>query len=578
MSKRWLSLPTQAEPAAELGKALGISPLVAGLLLHRGLTDPQSAQEFLQPDLALLHPPSLLPNMDAGVDRLVAALQGGEPLLIFGDYDADGVTAVSLLVRLLKPLAKGGLRYYVPKRLEEGYGLNMEAIKRAAERGARLILTVDCGIGARAEVAAARELGVEMIVTDHHQPGENIPEGVPIIDPHLPGSRYPFPDLAGVGVAFKLAQALVERGLIPWDELRRHLDLVALGTVADVVPLLGENRVLAYHGLAQLNRTEHPGLRALLEITRLQGRAITAGHVGFVLAPRLNAMGRLGDASTGVQLLLTNSPDKGLEIAKLLEGENRERQRIEAQVLTEALSQIRSQVDLEQEKAIVLAAPGWHPGVIGIVASRLVENFHRPAVLIALDGGEGRGSGRSIPGFNLHQGLARCARHLERFGGHEAAAGLTIRSDKLGEFTREFTAVARAEIAEAMLEPTLKVEAEIALGEATLALSREIARLAPYGQANPAPVLACRGVRVVDRRTVGENNKHLKMRVTHGGVKRDAIGFNLGEFLPEVAAGGLADLAFTVEENSFNGATDVQLCLRDLNCRAQADTGQAAPA
>ncbi|MGE5550059.1 MAG: single-stranded-DNA-specific exonuclease RecJ [Bacteroidota bacterium] len=576
MPKRWRLLPESTEAARQLAGALGIAPLVAQLLIHRGLAEPGLAQRFLHPDLAHLHPPSLLPNLDAGVARLIKAFQEGERLLIYGDYDVDGVTSVSLLMRLFKPLARGQIYYQVPKRLEDGYGLSLESVRRAAQQGIKVILTVDCGISAVAEVAAAREMGLDVIVTDHHQPGPVLPEAAAVIDPKLPGSRYPFTELAGVGVAFKLGQALVERGLLARQELLRHLDLVALGTVADVVPLIDENRILAHFGLAQLNRTELPGLRALLEVTRLDGREITSGQVGFVLAPRLNASGRLGDASAGIRLLLTADLERGREIARALERENQERQRIEAVVLGEALQLIKERVDLDRERAIVLGAQGWHPGVIGIVASRLIETFHRPTILIAFDGDVGRGSGRSIPGFNLHWGLSQCAEHLERFGGHEAAAGLEIRWERLEGFARAFGEVARAAIPATALEPTLRVEGQIGLPEATLALAKEIARLAPYGQGNPMPVLACRGAKVLDCRGVGENSRHLKVKVAHGGVVREGIGFNLGAILPEIAAVNEVDLAFVVEQNTFNGATDVQLNLRDLACAARVEDRDAS--
>ncbi|NLG84561.1 MAG: single-stranded-DNA-specific exonuclease RecJ [Firmicutes bacterium] len=566
-ARRWRAIPAEPEKAGRIARLLGVSPLIGQLLLNRGLEDPDRAHRFLFPALEHLHPPALLPGLPQAVERLMAAFRREEKILIFGDYDVDGITATSLLVRLLQPLAKGGIYYYVPKRLEEGYGLSVEVMKKAARQGVKLILTVDCGITARAEVAYARELGMEVIVTDHHQPGEEIPAAAAVIDPKLPGSRYPFPELAGVGVAFKLALALAERGLVPKEELFRHLDLVALGTIADVVPLLDENRVLACYGLRQLNRTENPGLRALLEVTRLAEREVNAGHVGFILAPRLNATGRLGDASPGVKLLLTGNPERARSIARDLERDNQERQRLENKLLEEARARIAAEIDLERERAIVLAAAGWHPGVIGIVASRLVESFHRPVVLISLEGEEGRGSGRSIPGFNLYQGLATCAAHLERFGGHEAAAGLTIRSEKVEEFARAFTEMARTGIPPSLLEPTLRIEAEVGLAEADLALAREVARLAPYGPGNPAPVLACREVEVLDCRGVGEENKHLKLRVAQAGAVREGIGFNFGAAVAEVAASRTVDLAFTLEESSFNGTTDVQLCLRDLICR-----------
>lgn len=570
MAKHWRMLPGNPEKAREMAARLGVHPLVAQLLLHRGLADPDVAARFLHPDLAHLHAPVLLPNIQAGLDRLIAALRGNERILIFGDYDVDGMTAVSLLMRLLKPLATGGILYYVPNRLEEGYGLSAEVIARAAARGVKLIVTVDCGIAGCREVEYARELGVDVIVTDHHEPGEEIPDAVAVIDPKLPGSAYPHPDLAGVGVAFKLAQALCEEGLIRQEDLWRHLDLVALGTIADVVPLVDENRILVHHGLARLARTEHPGLRALLEKVHLRDREITAGQVGFVLAPRLNATGRLGDAGHGVRLLLTDDPERARELAGLLERENQERQRIEEKVLREALALIDEQVDLGRERAIVLAAAGWHPGVIGIVASRLVEVFHRPTILIAVEGDEGRGSGRSIPGFNLYAGLARCSEFLTRFGGHEAAAGLSIERERVAGFTEAFGAVARSAITESMMEPVLRVEAEVGLIDASLALAREIARLAPHGPGNPTPVLACRDLKLVDCRGVGEDGKHLKIRVACSGAARDGIGFNLGSRLPDVTAAESLDLAFTLEENTFNGQTEVQLNLRDVACRGRA--------
>ncbi|MGE5530345.1 MAG: single-stranded-DNA-specific exonuclease RecJ [Patescibacteria group bacterium] len=538
---------------------------MARLLLNRRLDDPDAVDRFLHPDLARLHPPALLPGLPEGLARLAAALRGGEKILIFGDYDADGVTAVSLLMRLLQPLAKGRVFYYVPKRLAEGYGLSLEALERAARHGINLVLTVDCGISARAEIAAARALGLDVIVTDHHQPGPDVPEeAVAVIDPKLPGAGYPFTELAGVGLAFKLGQGLAEMGLISREELLRHLDLVALGTVADIVPLVDENRILAHFGLEQLNHTENPGLRALLDVVHLQDREITAGHIGFVLAPRLNASGRLGDAALGVRLLLAAEEGRAEEIARALERENEERQRIEAKVLAEAVGMIEAEIDLSRERAIVLASPDWHPGVIGIVASRLVEAYYRPVILVSMNGEEGRGSGRSIPGFNLHRGLSRCASHLVRFGGHEAAAGLTVRREAMSGFTVEFLAAAREELLEGALEPTLRIEAEIGLDEVTLALAREVARLAPHGAGNPSPVLACRGARLIDCRSVGENGRHLKVKVAKNGAIRDGIGFSLGAMRAEAAAGGLFDLAFTVEENTFNGATDVQLNLRDL--------------
>lgn len=560
----WRLCPPEPGLCRGLAEELGVSQVVAQILINRGICDAAAARPFLHGTMNLLADPYLFPGMDRAVQRLVQAIRNGETILVYGDYDVDGVTSVSLLMRLLLPVARGRLVYYIPNRLEEGYGLNIDALERAAGKGVRVVVTVDCGINALDEARRARDLGLDLIITDHHEPPAELPEALAVMDPKIAGCPYPFKDLAGVGMAFRLADALAGELGISRETLLGELDLVALGTVADVVPLTGENRILVKYGLQRLNNTANEGLKALIAVSGLQGKSITTGHLGFALAPRINAAGRLGNSHSGVQLFLSTDPDKAADLARQLDGGNRTRQAIETRLADEAAAQAETLLEKGDRRTLVLAGEGWHHGVIGIVASKIVERFYRPTILLALDGDEGRGSGRSIPGFHLYHALELCSSHLTRFGGHEYAAGLSIDRREIESFAQQFEAHAQDCLADDDMIPSLRVDAQIDLSEATLDLARQLALLAPYGPRNPEPVLAANDVYLDALRGVGENGKHLKVQAVKKLARVDGIGFGMGSMLDSLQQGGPVNLAFSLGENEWNGRTSVQLMLKDI--------------
>jgi single-stranded-DNA-specific exonuclease len=562
--KVWKILNNTSREAELLAQGLGISPLLAQLLLNRGINRTEQAVEFLTPDLQRLHDPFLFPEMERATRRLQQAIAANEYVLIYGDYDVDGITSIALMVRVLAKYLPGRLLYYIPKRLEEGYGLHLSSLERAFAKGVRLIITVDCGISATSEADYLKEQGVDLIITDHHEPQGALPDAYAIINPKVPGCSYPFAQLAGVGVAFNLLQGLAR--LMPEIKSRlfNNLDLVAFGTVADIVPLMAENRILVKYGLEQLNQTDNIGLQALIEVLGLKDREVNCGHIGFILAPRINAAGRLGNPSIGVKLFLTADAQQAKQFAKDLDQENQNRQEIENAVLAEAQLQIEAEPQLADEHALVLAGEGWHLGVIGIVASRLVELYHRPVILIGLDGAEGRGSGRSIAGFNLFEAVEQCGEYLVKFGGHEFAAGLSILRERIPDFKAAFLKLAKERLRPEDLQPVLRVESMVELNGVTLDLVRELDKLAPCGPSNPTPVLGCRALSLIGFRSVGENGKHLKIKVKSANVIREGIGFNLGFLHPELASTQEVDLAFSLEENVWNGASTVQLNLKDV--------------
>lgn len=562
--KVWKVVENPPELGDELARKLGVSPLLGQLLINRGITDVDKADAFLMPDLKQLHDPFLFKMMGQAVDRLEQAVKKQEQILIYGDYDVDGVTSVALMIRVLSKLIPGKILYYIPKRLEEGYGLHLSSLEKALGRGVQLIITVDCGITAFEEGIYLKSKGIDLIVTDHHQPQAELPEACAIIDPKVAEAGYPFTQLAGVGVAFKLLQGLAVRFPEIKECLFANLDLVAFGTVADIVPLLEENRILVKYGLLRLQKTGNIGLQALIQSAGLGEREINAGHIGYLLAPRINAAGRMGNPSVGVKLFLTNNTLQAMDFAKELEKENQSRQVTENVVLQEAQSQIESEPELAQEHALVLAGEGWHLGVIGIVASKLVEIYHKPVILIGFEGDEGRGSGRSITGFNLFNAIEACSRHLVRYGGHEFAAGLTVTREKFRDFKKAFLNQVRADLKTEDLLPWLKIESLVALDGVTLDLARELGKLAPCGSANPTPVLGCKSLELVEHRSVGENGKHLKLKVSHENIIREGIGFNLGSLHQELASTKEVDLAFSLEENNWNGSIQVQLNLKDI--------------
>lgn len=567
--KVWKIVETPLEQAYELAKQLGVSPLLGQLLVNRGITDPEKASAFLAPKIDQLPDPFLFKDMGQAVDRLEKAVKDQEQVLVYGDYDVDGVTSVALFIRVLGRLLPGKILYYIPKRLEEGYGLHLSSLQRAASKGVKLVITVDCGITAVEESRYLKNNGIDLIITDHHEPQTDLPEACAIIDPKVPGSGYPFSQLAGVGVAFKLLQGLASRIPDLKERLFKNLDLVAFGTVADIVPLLEENRIIVKYGLEQIRKQENVGMRALIQTAGLGEREIDTGHIGYLLAPRINAAGRMGNPSIGVKLFLTNDPVQALDLAKELEKENQRRQLIENKVLQEAQLQIEAEPEFVQEHALVLAGEGWHPGVIGIVASKLVEIYHKPVILVGFEGDEGRGSGRSIAGFNLFEAIEACGQYLVRYGGHEFAAGLTVARDQFPDFKRAFLNIAKASLNQEDLLPWLKIESMIDLTGIDLELVRELNKLAPCGPANPTPILGCKALQLVEYRNVGENGKHLKLKVSAANVIREGIGFNLGSLNQELASTKEVDLAFSLEENNWNGSTQVQLNLKDVVARGK---------
>ncbi len=567
--RRWRIAEGPPEAAAAaLARTLGVAPLLAGLLIRRGCGTPEAARTFLDAPLEALYDPREMRGMDAAVQRLRAAVARREPILVCGDYDVDGVSGMALLVAGLTR-AGAEVAYAVPRRLEHGYGLPVQIVEQAAAAGIRLLLTVDHGIAAHEAVARARERGMDVIVCDHHLPPPTLPPATAILNPRQAGCAYPFKELCGVGIAFKLLQALFGPGAS--EELWPLLDLVALGTIADLVPLLGENRILVTHGLVRLAATSRPGLRALAEVAGipLSGpRGVPAGRVAFGLAPRINAAGRLDDAAAAVRLLLTQDPAEARALAAELDRQNRERQELEGTILADALAQADAVHDLHRDRAIVLASPTWHPGVIGIVAARLVERFGRPTALIATGGSEARGSARSAAGWHIADALGRCADLLLHYGGHRAAAGFALRPDRIEAFRARFLALAAQELSEDDLVPTLVAEAEVGLGAVDLPLADGLARLGPYGVGNPEPVLVARRLQVMQGpRLVGQN--HLKMKVRQSPQDREpvqAIGFNLGPFADQLnrQASPWVDLAFVPERNVWNDREILQLRVKDL--------------
>lgn len=562
--RRWKIRELEQPRADMLVRECGILPLVARILVNRGIVEPEAARRFLGGSLADIHDPFLLRGMEPAVIRLATAVVGGEPICIYGDYDVDGITAVALLVSFFRTLG-ANVFYHIPLRLEDGYGLSAEGIASVSEQGARVIVSVDCGITAVAEAELCRQLGVDLIITDHHTPGEVIPPAHAVINPHQPGCTFPFKSLAGVGVAFNLLIALRSRlrdtghfaGRTE-PNLREYLDLVALGTIADIVPLTDENRIFVSYGLRELTASPRPGIQALKTVAGVDD-AVTCGAVGFRLAPRLNAAGRLEDAALGVDLLLSGDRQRAGVMAESLDASNTERQALEQQILRDALAMVRGEPGGTGRKSIVLASEAWHPGVIGIVASRLVDIFHRPTILIAMQDGNGRGSGRSIPGFHLHDALHACADHLVKFGGHKYAAGLSIDEATLEKFVTDFEMVADGLLSSEDLLPELAIDAEVVPDDLTLHLAEQLESLAPFGMGNPEPVFVLRDVRVLERRVLKE--RHLKMRLSTGGRTIDAIGFNM---VGKDGPGERCDIVFTFGVNIWKGKKSLQLRLKDF--------------
>ncbi|MEI2721267.1 MAG: single-stranded-DNA-specific exonuclease RecJ [Gemmatimonadales bacterium] len=553
---RWRVAPApDPEAAASLAAALSLPLPLAKLLVQRGYAEEARARAFLRPTLDALAEPLTLAGMVDAVAIIRRAVAAGSPILVHGDYDVDGQCATALLTRALR-LAGATVHPFVPHRTTDGYDFGAAGLAEAERVGAGLILTCDCGTNAIDAVASAKAAGRLVIITDHHLPGPLLPAADAIINPQRADDQAGLGMMCGTGIAFKLVQALVEPLGLPASLPLHLLDYVAIATIADVVPLVGENRILVKHGLRLLQESRWAGLRALLAQCDLAGKTVRAGQVGFTLAPRLNAVGRIADAKDGVRLLLLDDEREAASLAATLDRLNRERQALDQQIQDDAMALVESEyADPTLHPAIVLAGEGWHPGVIGIVASRVVERYGRPTFLIGLDGAVGKGSGRSIEGFDLHAALTACGDLLTRYGGHRMAAGLTIPSDQVAAFRERFVGVARAQLTVDDLGPTQRVDLELPLGEVTDELERLGRHLEPCGMGNAAPVLGARRVRLQGSRTVGE--KHLKTSLAADGRVVDAIAFGWADRAAGFAD-ALVDVAFRLERNEFRGVSSLQ--------------------
>jgi single-stranded-DNA-specific exonuclease len=551
---------------AELAEQLDIPVNIIRILASRGIITSGAIKEFLYPDIGMLRDPFTLKSMTEAVERVSQALFNNEKILVYGDYDVDGITATSLLFIVLNKLG-AQVDFFLPNRLVEGYGLAHERLEQAQRDGVKLIITVDTGINAVEEVQYAKSLGIDVVITDHHEQGAGLPEAVAVVNPKRHDCDYR-DELSGVGVAFKFAQALMQSLGQDKADLEEHLDLVALGTAADIVPLIGENRILTKFGIQQIARTTKPGLKSLAFVSGLMGKKISTGQVVFVLAPRINAIGRLGDAAEAIRLLATKDESVASQIARKLDQENKRRKQIDEETLQEALAQMEERVDLESDKAIVLAGHDWHQGVIGIVASRLVERYHLPAVMISITNGKGKGSARSIPGFHLCEALKHCEEYLERYGGHKYAAGLSIKEEHIEDFRRKFIAVSGSGLSSEDITPKLNIDLEIKLADINDDFMNSLEAFAPFGPQNMRPIFLTRSCEIAGGAyVVGKN--HLKMRVRQGRSTVDVIGFGFGDMASRISSEGcLVDIVYALEYNTYNDITRIQIRLRDIKLTA----------
>jgi single-stranded-DNA-specific exonuclease len=647
--KKWVIPPLNRNLQTEISNSLCISPLLSQLLINRDLTDVESARVFMQSNLSLLSDPLLLPDIERSSERIIDALSKGEKITVYGDYDVDGISATALMVQCLETLSKlywdekSVIDYYIPDRLEEGYGLSVAAINTLNQMGTKVIITVDCGVNSFEEAKLAREHGIDLIITDHHEPGGELLDNHKItkakslessssddslleiqgqtecshgcdgafglINPKLASSNYPFRELSGVGVAFMLAWALgqrasarTERGGVSRAEavrspskqkvanefkdfLMEAIGLAALGTIADVVPLKNENRILAKHGLNALRYSENPGIKALKEVVKLNDKKIYSHHVGFNLGPRINAAGRVGNAKKGVELLTTKCQSTAKEIAEYLESENKRRQIIQSDILESARKKILNDIDIDSDMAIIISDESWHQGVIGVVASRLVSEFHKPVIIIALDGEVGHGSARSIPNFHLYNALIKCQESfvdrkiLISFGGHAQAAGLSILKKDISEFKEMFNTVSIEQTEGEDLTPALNIDLEVKLSSISMELFKELKCLSPHGEGNPVPVFATRDVKVVGQmRRFGVSGKHLGFYVRQGDVSFKAVAFGMGDKMDLIKQNnGYCSIAYILKEpyqraaNSLSNYNDamykeaIELQLKDIS-------------
>jgi single-stranded-DNA-specific exonuclease len=570
LNKKWCIAEVSDDKALALGKELNIPTTVAVLLVNRGIMTAEEATLYLKSDLSQLHDPFLMAGMDDAVKRVMSAIENEESITVFCDYDVDGVTSAAFLTHFFRDL-NCPVKAYLPERQAEGYGLNSDAVRKIREQGSSLMITADCGITGVKEVALANELGLDVIVTDHHQVGEEgLPKAVAVLNPHREECDYPFRFLSGVGLAFKLALG-VRSGLhtagrkkedLP--NMKRHLDLFALGTIADVAPLTGENHILTRHGLDVLSTSAKPGLVALKEVAGIVGN-VDARSVGFGLGPRLNAAGRLGKADSGLHLLTATDLSTAKALAKELEQTNQERKEIQEETFLEAESLLRNERDLESERVIVLASEIFHPGVIGIAASKIVDIYHRPTVLIALEEGKGKGSGRSIPKFNLFKAFTNCSSHLIQFGGHAYAAGLSVEEENVDAFRDAMNEVGHRFLTDEDLIPEIKLDTSLDLSQIDFQFYKNIALLEPFGAENPVPSFQSQGVKIKELKHMGKEKNHLRFRAVQGSGQIGVIAFNFASLFEALdITSEVFDIAYELHMNSWNGREKLELRLLDI--------------
>jgi len=569
LNRKWVFANVEDGAVNRLKEDHGLSTLLAQLMVNRGLGDPEEARFFLDARLDTVHDPFLMRGMDVAVRRIVQAIQNRETVTVYGDYDVDGVTSAALVVHFFRELG-APFDYYLPNRMEEGYGLNNSALDTIKARGSKLVITADTGITALSQVAHANKIGMEVIVTDHHQVAvEGLPDALAVLNPHQPECTYPFKFLSGVGIVFKLAVG-IRRGLLEagWDadklpNLKKHLDLFTLGTIADMAPLIDENHVLTSHGLEALRTSVKPGVIALKSVVGIEGK-VDSSSVGFGMGPRLNAAGRLGQPDRGLHLLVSSDLNEAMEMAKSLEELNEERKETQKWCFEEAEYLLERQVDLENENIIVLASENFHQGVIGIVAAKLAEKFYRPAILISLVEGVGKGSARSIPSFNLVKAMTQCSEHLIQYGGHAYAAGLNIEEGRVDDFRKAMNKVGDEYLTADCLVAELKVDATLRMEDISQEFYGEMESLEPFGQMNKVPIFISRDVRARDVKFVGREDNHVRFRAFQGNQFRNVIGFNLAHAFQAIDANEPVDIVYELRRNTWGGRNSIEMKLLDL--------------
>ncbi len=558
MNKKWEFYNQEQDKVNKLVEKFKISELLATVLVNRNIVENEDVELFLNPTRNDFHDPYLMPDMKSAVQRIINAINNNEKTIIYGDYDVDGITSITVLSKFLKERGLN-VESYIPNRLDEGYGLNKTAIKKIADEGFKLIITVDCGISGTEEVEYAYNLGMEVIVTDHHEPLDELPKALAVIDCKRKDSKYPFNSLAGVGVAFKLIQAIGLELKIDEKEYLKYLDIVAIGTISDIVPLVDENRVIAKLGLKLVEVTRSPGVRALLNVAGY--KEVNSNTVSFGIAPRINACGRMGHEREALNLFLTENIVEANRITNILNEYNKDRQNIEKRIFEEVVAKIESE-HLDKKNSIVLGAENWHHGVIGIVASKITELYFKPSILVCFEGNDGKGSGRSIPGFDLHAALCATSDYLEKYGGHEMAVGLSLKRNKFEDFRKVFEEKAEESHTEEII-PVIKIDKEIELKDLSLENVKSLNLLEPFGESNKTPIFIYRNLRIDSIRALSEG-KHLKLTLKDKNTIINAIGFNMGQYSEEYQLGDKIDVIGVLEINAFNGMECVQINMKDI--------------